>query len=248
MRRLVICSLAAVLALSSALAAKAPAVVLPETVVGTFNGLVGRMVDGEFVGCGTLLLTVAETGKLTAKVVTAAGTSSLSAKGWDSAVDGIYAVRLSKKGASLDLALDANAAWDVHQLGGTFVAGEKSYVVMAQRKAFVMTWYFTATGDAANGWTLGYAPDAKSAALTLKVKADGSTSLAGKLDGIRVSASGAEDVSGFGEGAILADFLPTVSVKSGKKTVKRLLYVRTNLWFDRSPDHVEGVGTASFVE
>ena len=42
-------------------------------------------------------------------------------------------------------------------------------------------------------------------------------------------------------------FAPVVSVKNGTATVKRALSVRVNLWFDRSNDHDEGVGTARYA-
>lgn len=248
MRKLTIISFAASVMVASALAGTVPSVVLPETAVGTFKGFVGKMLEDGFLECGTFELTVAETGKLKAKVVTAAGTKSLSAKNWDSVAGGMCAVKLSKKVVTLDLSLDTNAAWDEHQLTGTFAEGGKSYSVIAQRKAFPLAWHFTATGDAVTGWTLAYAADAKSAALTLKVKSDGTTKLTGKLDGMRISASGVEDVSALKQGVLLADFLPMVSVKSDKKTVKRPLYVRANLWLDRKTDHPEGVGTAKFSD
>lgn len=222
---------------------------LPDVALGTLDGIVGRTVFDMFVGCGTISIKAAETGKLTVKVVTASGTLSLSAPGWATFADGVYAQEwTTKKGEKLTLAFDTNAAWDASQVVGQLVSGEKTYDVSAQRKAFVLTWYFTATGDEASGWTLGYAADAKSAALTLKVKADGSTSIAGKLGAVKVSASGAVDIGGLKDGALLADFVPKVSVKVGKKTVKKSLYIRTNFWFDRSPDHEDGVGSATFVD
>lgn len=222
---------------------------LPDVALGTFNGIVGRTASGGFAGCGTISVKAAETGKLTVKVVTAAGTLSLSAPGWATFADGVYAQEwTTKKGEKLTLSFDTNAAWDVSQVVGKFVSGEKTYDVSAQRKAFVLTWYLTATGDEASGWTLGYAANAKSAALTLKVKEDGTTSIAGKLGAVKVSASGAVDIGGLKDGALLADFVPKASVKSGKKTVKKSLYIHANLWFDRSSDHEDGVGSASFVD
>ena len=215
----------------------------------TFDGFVGVRRDGEFAGCGTLMLAVAGNGKLKVKIVTASGTCSVSAPDWDSLEGGKYVLRrTTNKGQSLDLAFDATAAWDANQLTGTYAAGGKTYEIRGQRRVFDKVWYFAATGDSTNGWTLAYAPNAKSAALTVKVKSNGKTSLAGKLDGMRVSASGMEDVSGLRDGAILADFLPKVSVKTGRKSVRKLLYVRTNLWFDRRLDHEEGVGTAKFAD
>jgi hypothetical protein len=63
-----------------------------------------------------------------------------------------------------------------------------------------------------------------------------------------VSASGYADVTSLSQGKIIADFAPVVSVKVGKATFKYALSIRANLWFDRSNEHAEGVGTARLVE
>lgn len=82
------------------------------------------------------------------------------------------------------------------------------------------------------------------AALTVTLKADGSTAIAGKLGSIKISAYGCANVGGMREGAIIADFAPIVTVNK----VKRALSIHTNLWFDRSNDHVEGTGGAGLSE
>ena len=82
------------------------------------------------------------------------------------------------------------------------------------------------------------------AALTVTLKADGSTAIAGKLGSIKVSASGFANVGGMTAGAIIADFAPIVTVNK----VKRALSIHTNLWFDRSNGHDEGVGCAKLLE
>ena len=116
------------------------------------------------------------------------------------------------------------------------------------------TSYFTATGDETTGWKLAYTEDTKGAALTVTLKADGSISIAGKLPNgtdakgkavtIKVSASGYANVGGMRDGAIMADFAPIVTVNKEKTA----LAITTNLWFDRSNDHAEGVGRAKFVK
>jgi len=80
------------------------------------------------------------------------------------------------------------------------------------------------------------------------MKADGTTSLAGTLGGNKISAAGFVDVSGLTNGVLFADFVPVVSVKTGKSTVKKSMYIRTNLWFDKKSDHENGVGSAVFVD
>ena len=236
---------------------------MPVMAVGTFSGFVSVGEDN----LGTVTLTTTDAGKLTAKVVTAAGTVSFSGTCWDAVEKGVYRATLTtKKGEKLTLTLDSTAAWDVNQLSGAFTTAviaetkktaavpSRTYSVSAQRNAFGKTWYFAATGDETAGWKFAYTEDTKGAALTVTLKADGSTSIAGKLPNgtdakgksvtIKVSASGYANVGGLKDGAILADFTPVLTVNK----VKTVLAIKTNLWFDRTNDHAEGAGDARFVK
>ena len=230
---------------------------LPDSVVGNFNGFV-KAVSGE-ENMGTFQLTATDAGKLTAKVVMAAGQYSFSGTCWDKVENGVYSVAFTtKKGDRLELALDSTAGWNENQVTGRLAAGSSnlSRDVVARRNAFGKTWSFVAEGDIVGGWTLSYAANAKVAHLTVTLNADGSTKIAGKLgtlaangkiETLSANASGYADVTGLANGVIYADFAPVVSVKEGKSTLKRTLSIRTNLWFDRSDDHLEGVGTAKVL-
>ena len=155
----------------------------------------------------------------------------------------------TKKGEVLTLALDSTAGWDTDHLTGTFTTADgMSRSVVARRNAFGRTWYLTADGDADNGWTLSYSEDSKTANKTVTLSADGSTKIAGKIGTLNISASGYSGVTGVSSGVIFADFAPIVSLKEEKTTIKRVLSIRTNLWFDRSNGHAEGVGTARIAE
>ena len=232
---------------------------MPVAAVGKFNGFVSVGDDN----LGTFTLTATDAGKLAAKVVTAAGSVSFSGTCWDSVESGVYRAMLAtKKGERLVLVLDTNADWDANQLSGTFTTAavaatkntaavpSRAYVVSAQRNAFASKWYFVATGDERRGWTFAATEDVKAAALTVTLKADGTTALAGKLPNgvdakgkavtLKVSASGAVNLSGIREGALLADFAPVVTI--GK--VKKVVSVKTNLWFDRSSSHEGNFGGA----
>ena len=91
-------------------------------------------------------------------------------------------------------------------------------------------------------------------ALMVTLKADGTTSVAGKLPNgvdkngravmLSVSASGVANAGPMQEGALAADFAPVLTVSGMKKA----LAIRTNLWFDRKNDHGSGVGEAKFVK
>ena len=220
---------------------------LPDNAVGTFNGFVKA--DDGVENIGTFQLTTTDAGKLTAKVITADGTYSFSGTCWDAVEDDTYSVTLAtKKGETLVLELDASAGWDENQLTGAFsAAGTRDacpYQIVARRNAFGKTWYFAADGGIESGWTLSYAANSKAANLTVTLNADGSLKLAGKLGTLSVTASGYADVTGIANGVIFADFAPVVLLKEGKTTIKKVLSIRSNLWFDRSNDHAEGVGSA----
>ena len=219
----------------------------PDDVVGTFNGFVVAP-DGE-ENAGTFQLTVSETGKLAAKVTTAAGTYSFSDVCWDSEGGGIYSAMFeTKKGDALSISIDTAAGWNTNQLSGVFAAyGKEALAVSARRNAFGKFWHFTAVGDADSGWVLSYAANAKAADLSVTLNADGSTRVAGKLGQLKVNASGYSDVTGLSDGVIFADFAPVVSVKGGRTSTKCVLSLRTNLWFDRSNNHADGIGTARLV-
>ena len=209
---------------------------LPDNVVGTFNGFI-KAADGE-ENIGMLQLTATDAGKLTAKITTAAGSYSFSGTCWDNMESGVYSATLAtKKGETLTLALDSTAGWDMNQLTGEFSVGGERRDVVARKNAFGKTWYFAAEGNEADGWSLSYAENAKTAALTVTLNADGSTKIAGKLGSLSASSSGYADVTSLSKGVIIADFAPVVSVKVGKATVKRVLSIGTNLWFDRSNEH-----------
>ena len=217
--------------------------------VGTFNGFVKAADEVENIG--TFQLTTTDAGKLTAKVTTSAGTYSFNGAFWDAVKDGIYSATLvTKKNEVLTLELDSTAGWDKSQLAGTFaaVSSKPPYRVVAHKNAFGKTWYFNAEGNVTDGWALSYAENAKAAALTVTLNADGSTKIAGKLGTLNVSASGYADVTGLAGGVIHADFAPVVSIKDGKTTLKCALSVRANLWFDRSNEHAEGVGTVKLMD
>ena len=236
---------------------------MPVMAVGTFTGFVSVGEDT----FGTFTLTTTDAGKLTAKVVTAAGTVSFSGTCWDAVVKGVYRATLTtKKGEKLTLMLDSTVAWDANQLWGEFATAaiaetkktaavpSRTYSVSAQKNAFGKTWYFTAVGNETTGWTLDYAATAKAAALTVTLKADGTTAIAGSLPGapdkngkattFKVSASGYANVGLVREGAIAADFAPVLTVNK----MKTILAIKTNLWFDRKSDHGSGVGEAQFVK
>jgi hypothetical protein len=221
---------------------------LPDAIVGTFNGFV-KAEDGE-ENIGTFQFVATDLGKLTAKVITSSGTYTFSTTGWSSVEGSVYAVGMeTPKGDVLRLSIDSLSRWDENQLTGTFKANGKSeHAVHAKRNAFGNSWYFSADGDAERGWMLSYVPNAILADIIVTLNADGSTKIAGALCDFKVSAAGYADVTSLVNGVIFADFAPVISVKNGKISSKRVLSLRTNLWFDRSNSHIEGVGSARFTE
>lgn len=215
--------------------------------VGTFKGFV---VNGDDQKCGTVQFTTTAAGKLSAKVVTAAGTYSFSASAWDGEDDDVYyAAFETKKGETLTVYLAANADLNRQAIEGLFAMGEEDsgkFTVRASRNLLGRTWYFAAdvVGDD-GGWVLEEVYDAKAANLTLSMKGDGTTALKGKLDATSVNASGFADFSMVEDGRIVAEFAPVVSVRDGKKTVKRVLSISLDLLFSQEwPSY----GSADLVE
>ena len=234
-------------------------VAMDAVAVGTFSGFVVKDVGGGvWDDVGTFELTVKEDGKLSAKTVTAEKKVSFAGSCWDSvSEDGKYHVVLATKGKNPDtltLELDPSRPWNEDQLTGTLGA----YGVSAQKRAFGTPWTFCCIGgNEDDGWTLAYTNVTKGAPLTVTLKADGSTTIAGTLTGTKVvkgkpaaykvSASGYANVSLMTNGAFVADFAPVLTV-DGKK---RVLSIHTRLWMDRSNAHVKdgiGVGDAKFAE
>lgn len=208
--------------------------------VGTFKGFVYTADDKK---AGTIQLTADGKGKLSAKVVTAAGQYSFSATSWTAVdEDGAYTVAFStRKGDTLNLKVGPNAKLNEASLFGTFVAsGKKSLDVSASTCFLAQTWYFTADGSASSGWTLKRTSDAKAADLTLATKGDGSTLIKGKLGSLPVNAKGFVDFCAIAQGVIAMEFAPVVSVREGNRTVSRVIDISTIVNFAAEGDAFSG--------
>ena len=218
---------------------------LPSGALGGFSGFITHPTSGDaFEDIGTFTLTTTEAGKITAKVITANGTTSFTASHWDSISDsGLCSAHMTtSKGAILDITVNAKAPWDAMQVSGTFSSGSISGNVTAQKNLFSNTWAFTCIGNDTDGWILHTAKDAKSANLKVTLKANGTTSISGKLGSRNISASGTVNISVLRDGILAADFV--IFAKQG--TTKRALSIRTDLRLDRQ-DPPEGVGRAEFT-
>jgi hypothetical protein len=186
-------------------------------------------------------MTVSDVGKISAKVVTAAGSYSYSATGWTVGGWTPYRVAMmSKKGDWVDLYLQTDVEWNGDQITGSFFdADGNEYNISAQKTVFGEPWYFKAKSNDGN-WVLVRTWDKKAADITVTVK-DGTTKLAGKIDGKSVNSSGFVDMSDFANGCMKASFTPVVTVNK----VKKVLVVDAELWFD---SNVIECGTAGFNE
>lgn len=237
---------------------------MPDKVFGSYDGfVVVRAGEEGEANVGTLNLTAKADGKLSAKVMTKTGTYSFSGASWAAVTGTVYHATLKKgkKPELLTLRLDTSMAWNENQLGGTFAGNDFAYAVSAQRHAFGTPWYFGARGDERQGWELFFTNSVKgAAALTVTLKLDGTTTVAGTLVGtydaqkrknttFKISAKGYANVSMMTNGVFAADFAPVVKL-NGTKTA---LSIKTNLWMDRRNDHQDeygdaNIGTAAFVE
>ncbi len=203
--------------------------------VGTFKGFVVN--DNK--KCGTVQFTTTAAGKLSAKVVTASGTYSFAASAWDWVDGSAYGVEMeTKKGEHLEIELFHMADLNRQAVRGSFATAEGSeFVLRASRNLLSKTWYFAADAGSDEGegsvWELHEVYDAKAANLTLSMKGDGTTALKGKLGTIAVNASGLADFGSVEHGGIIAAFAPVVSVRDGKKTMKRVLSIDLALLFSQ---------------
>ena len=250
------------------------AIGVPECCVGTFNGFIGYKDESRsdvlaLLNRGTFRLSAPSTANLSAKVVTAKGTYSLTGIGWTKNGDGTYTATLANstgKDVVRFTVCDASPTIDESfcQAGVFAPSYGAVYDIWAQRAPFARdesgayldetvaaampkvggTWYFKANAVGSE-WQLSFATS-KTANLTLTVSADGTTKLAGTVGSMKVSASSALYVfaADVDAGFVRADFAVPVTVSKTKKT----LDIWINLWFDKSNVHFnarnEGVGAA----
>lgn len=228
---------------------------VPEKLIGTFNGFVGLGEDPDSLvtNRGSLKVTASSAAVLSAKIITAKGTYSLSGRGWTINGNGLYSADLLSTDGKheLTLSLDTTDTTSELELEGTFTPSYgTAYTAVAQRavaapEKSVGTWYLTAT-KISDRWIMSYGTS-KSKNLTLKVTADGTATLAGTVGSYTISATSAVLV--FSDetrlGFVRADFPVPVTVSGVKKT----LDIWLNLWFDRSNDHLtergDGIGAAA---
>lgn len=247
---------------------------VPDCCIGTFNGFVGisdvnRLDELALLNRGTFRLAAPSNAALSAKIVTAKGTYTMTATGWSINGDGTYTAMLSTATGRdwLVVTVDEGLPPDksIASIGTFTPSYGTNYEVWAQRAPFarradgtyidslmesamgsiVGKWYFKVY-PVGSQWEFLYS-SSKSANLVLTVSSDGIAKLAGKIGSYAVSASSAVFVfKGDVElGFVRADFPCPITVSKTKKT----LDIWTNLWFDKSNSHFnargEGIGGAS---
>lgn len=249
---------------------------VPSTCVGTFNGFIGLGddVDGDPFGLesrGMFRLSASDDANLSAKIVTAKATYSLTGLGWTDNGNGTYTADLATAdgGSVLTFTVGESASDDLHS--GVFSTSDGSeYKVRAQRSQFardasgeyanqlvaanadsiVGVWRFAAYAGPNDEWTIGFAGQ-DAAALTLQVSDDGTATLAGEVGSHAVSASSVvfvfkDDIEA---GFARTDFTIPVSAESGDVAGKKTLDIWFKLWFDRDSGHYNpnggGIGFAS---
>ncbi len=197
---------------------------------GTFTGYLTR----DDIISGSFNVAVTSAGKVTAKVISSSGTFSFSGASWTSVDNGIFTMNLrTAKGETLDLALDANAAWNSLHLGGRF---NDAHELLGQRRAFAdkadviaktalasHAGYYTVAAPLDGTLDFGAAqnvPEGHGYLTATIAGTDGGVKLAGKLaDGAAVSGSGVLLIDG--DTAIIPCFFP---LYSGKGHVSGLLF------------------------
>ena len=159
---------------------------LPDAAAGTFNGY---LQDSDGRVSGTFTITAAKTGKITAKVVTPAGTQSFSAKSWDWIAGGVCEMFLTNKKASFLASVDTAAGTGELGVSGIFSSSVADCCTPAsQYDAFGQR----AELPAAAAYTVALSPDTATITvgtfnnaplgdgyLTITVNAKGTANLAG---------------------------------------------------------------------
>ena len=166
---------------------------LPEAAVGTFTGHVASYdetweEEKDLVGAFTFTATAA--GRLTAKVVTAQGTTSFAAPSWTSACGDLctfHAVMADvKTGRTLFLSVSREGMLDGEFEDSKPGDGDGTvYGIDAVRNVFSCKWHFKASGGEDGRWRLSSVPTAAEADATVTLK-DGTATVAGLLGGVKV--------------------------------------------------------------
>jgi len=254
---------------------------VPDCCIGSFNGFIGwRQEEASdplaFDNRGMFQMSAPSNANLSAKIVTAKGTYSLTGRGWIVNDDGTYTADLAtpdRSGILLFTVSGDSASTDFISYGVFSASYGKEYEVWAQRSPFerdetgayvdplvadnidkiVGTWHFAVYPGPSDEWTIGFAEEG-SADLTLSIKDDGTATLAGKVGSYGVSASSAVFVfaDNVTEGFVRTDFAVPVSAQSDNGTAKKTLDFWLKLWFDRASSHYsapgEGIGVASLED
>ena len=190
---------------------------LPEILVGTYTGLIGRDVyveeDDPWMAYGMANVTVAANGKITAKMTLPCGAYSFSAAGWDYVEDGVYsAVLQTKNGDEFELVIDSKRNWkeiaedsallidgykefrvpiwrNEHVKGGNIESDPIAYELISEIKALKKV-AFKVEGSKSSGYEVTeVASNDRSANLTVTFDTKGGVKYAGNFDGVRVSGS-----------------------------------------------------------
>ena len=190
---------------------------LPEILVGTYTGLIGRDVNVEkedpWMAYGMANVTVAANGKITAKMTLPCGTYSFSAAGWDYVEDDVYsAVLQTKNGDEFELVIDSKRNWkeiaedsallidgykefrvpiwrNEHVKGGNIESDPVANELISEIKALKKV-AFKVEGSKSSGYEVTeVAANDRSANLTVTFDTKGGVKYAGNIDGVRVSGS-----------------------------------------------------------
>ena len=236
---------------------------VPDCCIGTFNGFIGwsdpEVDDPLYLNNrGTFRMFAPSNANLSAKVVTAKGTYSLTGLGWFANSDGTYTANLATADGADVLAFTVGGRMlsAAYLSCGAFKAPYGSeYEVWAQRSPFVRDgsgryadplvagnadkvigdWHFKAAYDGSYGydvWKLHFAA-ADDADLTLKVSEDGTAVLAGRVGAHAVSASSAVFLF---ENDVAKGFVSTgfaIPVSTGSASEAKTLQIWLRLWFDK---------------
>ena len=208
---------------------------MPADIVGSYTGMVGGFEDPSddetWRAFGTVTLSVAANGKLSAKATRPQGAVSFAANGWDSESNGFYRVEMSTKaGDRLFLKLDGNRDWKGARIekpdsvlttakGAAYlavawrnehgktgkIATDKTASDFIARIVALKKLCFKVTGDAEEGFVAEAVPPTdKTANLTLAFDAKGNVKYSGKVGGKAISGTAVLNIAS-GDYCVIGD-------------------------------------------
>ena len=219
----------------------------PAFAVGLYNGVVfGPDRYGNPFVRGSFKLTSDSKGRISVEIITSKGKSTFTATSWTKAEGGLFELALqNSRSESIEISIDTNLAWDKNQLSGWFTTVDGTdYEIYAQINPYNQKRYFKVSAVDNFNWRLKEVALADDADVTFAMKADGSSTLTGKIGAYSINTAAAVSFDGYKEGAMTVIYTPVITIGRDK----RVLAIGVNLWMDPAKAAEYGSGEAQLEQ